>query len=207
MFTIVRVVDPNWIAGPSSRISLDEKRTKSSPFTETVQAGSRARRILSSSVSISGLYIEDRHGFRMGGIMPSILNLLLITVIVGLSDGQQLALEDVQFTGFIESREDGAVLSYRQEKFHGELSLNAIRRIDFGYERDNPFPLTVTLKSGQKLELRSARRDFVVLRGAAEGGAITIKHPDPIHGPLSLRTRRPNREDDLTIQYLEFPAN
>src|SRR5215467_3509694 len=36
-------------------------------------------------------------------------------VVVGLKDGQKLALDSAQFTGFIETREGGDVLLYRQK--------------------------------------------------------------------------------------------
>ena len=137
----------------------------------------------------------------------SFVNVLLLTVVVGLSDGQQLAIENPQFSGFIESRENQAVLLYRQAKFHGELSLDSVRRIDFGYKEGKPFPLTVTLKNGEKLEVQSEKRDFVVLKGMTDGGPVVLKHPDPISTPIHISTRKPNRKDDLTIVYLEFPAN
>ena len=139
--------------------------------------------------------------------MTSILNFLLVTVIVGLSDGQQLSVENPQFIGFIESREGAAVLFYRQQNFQGELSVSSVQRIDFGYRRGSPFPLTVTLRNGQKLEVQSAKRDFVMVKGTTDNGLVTVKHPDPISTSLTISTRRPNREDDLTIQYLEFPVN
>jgi hypothetical protein len=138
--------------------------------------------------------------------MTSVLNLLLVTVIVGLADGQQLAVENPQFLGFIESRTDGAVLFYRQQNFHGELSISNIQRIDFGYRPGFPFMLTVTLRNGQKLEVQSERRNFVMLKGTTNVGLVTVKHPDPISTPLQIPAGRSNREDDLTIQYLEFPT-
>ena len=136
-----------------------------------------------------------------------LLNVLLLTVVVGLSDGQQLAVENAQFSGFIESRGDQAVLLYRQDKFHGELNLDSVRRIDFGYKRGKPFPLAVTMTSGQRLDVESERRDFVILKGMTDAGPILLKHPDPISTTIRISTRKPNRKDDLTITYLEFPAN
>ena len=129
-------------------------------------------------------------------------------VVVGLLDGRQLVLENPEFAGFIEGRKGDAVLMYRQEKVHGELVLKTIARIDFGaYRKGQPFPLTVTLKNGQKLEVHSEHRDFVVLKGATDAGTVTIKHPDPISSPVKLTTQKPDRRHDLTIQYLEFPPS
>jgi hypothetical protein len=139
--------------------------------------------------------------------MVSALN-LLITVIVGLTDGQRLAVENPEFIGFIESRNGAAVLLYRHPLFQGELSVDRIQRIDFGYRRGTAFPLTVVLKNGQRMEVESARRNYLMLKGTVDGGGlVTVKHPDPIAPRLELSTRSPNRQDDLTIQYLEFPAN
>lgn len=146
-----------------------------------------------------------------------ILNLLLIlllqapaarnSVVVGLDDGQQLVVENPQFSGFIESRDGDAVLLYRQENFHGELSIKSVSRIEFGeYKRGQPFALTVTLKNGSKLEVQSERRDFVMVKGKTDIGAVTIKHPDPIASTIKISTRKTNRKGDLTIQYLEFPT-
>ena len=129
-------------------------------------------------------------------------------VIIGLGDGQQLLLQNPRFSGFIEDRDSDAVLMYRQANFHGELPLKSISRIDFGeYKQGKPFPLTVTLKNGQKLEVQSERRDFVMVKGSTDAGSVTIKHPDPISSPVELSTRKPNRKADLTIQYLEFPSS
>lgn len=154
--------------------------------------------------------------------MTMILNLLLVlllqapapaparanTVVVGLEGGQQLVIENPAFTGFIESRDGDAVLLYRQENFHGELSVKAISRIEFGeYRKGKPFAMTVTLRNGNKLEVESERRDFVMVKGKADIGTVTIKHPDPMSSTVKITTRRPNRKNDLTIQYLEFPAS
>ena len=129
------------------------------------------------------------------------------TVIVGMGDGQQLVLENPSFSGFIEGENGEAVLTYRQENFHGELPLRSVSRIEFReYKRGRPFPLTVTLKNGQKLEVESERRDFVTLKGQTQFGSVTINHPDPISSTVRLTTRKPNRKDDLTIQFLEFPG-
>ncbi len=51
------------------------------------------------------------------------------------------------------------LLIYRQKEFRGELKLNSVQRIDFGYKRGKPFPLSVTLKNGQKIRsgIRPAR--------------------------------------------------
>lgn len=129
------------------------------------------------------------------------------TVVVGLDDGQQLVVENPEFAGFIEGRSGDAVLLYRHENFHGELPMRAVSRIDFGqYRRGRPYSMTVTLRNGRKLEVESERRDFVTLKGRTEFGIVTINHPDPITYPLRLSTRKPDRKNDLTIQYLEFPG-
>jgi hypothetical protein len=148
----------------------------------------------------------------------TLVNLLLLawvqiqspaqTVIVGLADGQQLVLQNPQFTGFIQNREGDAALMYRQTNFHGELSLKSISRIDFGeYRKGKPFPLTVTLKGGQKIQVDSERRDFLLIKGDTDLGRITVKHPDPLSVPVKLSTSRLNRKDSLTIVYLEFPGS
>ena len=126
-------------------------------------------------------------------------------VVVGLKDGQKLALDNPQFTGFIESRETGGVLMYRQKDFHGELRLDAIERIEFNYKKGKPFLLLLTLKDGHKLTVQSDKRNFVVLKGATDTGVVTIKNPDPISAEVHLSTGSTNRKRDLTIQYLEFP--
>ena len=130
------------------------------------------------------------------------------TVIVGLGDGQKLVIENPEFSGFIEGRNGAAVLMYRQQNFHGEMPMSAVSRIEFReYKRGQPFPMTVTLKNGQKLEVQSERRDFVTLKGRTQFGSVTINHPDPVSSPVSLSTRKPNRKNDLTIQFLEFPGS
>lgn len=130
------------------------------------------------------------------------------TVVVGLGDGRQLVLTNPEFTGFIEGRGGEAVLMYRQENFHGEMPLNTVSRIEFGeYKRGRPFPLVVTLRNGQKLEVQSERREFVMLKGKTDFGSVTIRHPDPLSSMVQLSTKKPNRKNDLTIQYLEFPTS
>jgi hypothetical protein len=62
----------------------------------------------------------------------------------------------------------------------------------------------VTLKNGQKLEVRSERQNFLRIRGMSEFGPVVVEHPDPAVIPLRLSTRRPDREDDLTIRFIEF---
>ena len=100
-----------------------------------------------------------------------------------------------------------AVLMYRQQNFHGEMPLKTISRIEFGeYKKGKPFPMTVTLRNGQKLEVQSERRDFVTLKGKTDFGTVTIKHPDPTSAPVKLSTKKPNRKKDLSIHYLEIPA-
>jgi hypothetical protein len=127
------------------------------------------------------------------------------TVVVGLKDGQKLALNNPRFTGFIESRDGVSVLLYRQKEFHGELKLDALQRVDFTYHRGKPYTLGLTLRDGHKLEVESDKRDFVILRGETDTGTITIKNPDPVSGTVRLSTSAENRKHDLTIQYLEFP--
>lgn len=129
-------------------------------------------------------------------------------VVVGLGDGQQIVVENPEFSGFIEGRNGDAVLMYRQQNFHGEMPMKTISRIEFGaYKKGKPFPMIVTLRNGQKLEVQSERRDFVTLKGKTDFGSVTIKHPDPVSAPVKLSTKRPNRKKDLTIQYLEIPAS
>ena len=135
----------------------------------------------------------------------SILNLLLVTVLVGLTNGEEVTLTDAQFTGFIQAREDGRiVLRYQTGAQHGALFADSISRIDFGYRRGQPFPLTVTLRSGQTLQIASDHRNFLRLRGRTDNGEVTISHPDPLSSPIRLTTRAANRSDDLTIRFLEF---
>jgi len=127
-------------------------------------------------------------------------------VVVGLLDGQQVSIQDPHYTGFIETRDTGdAVLMYREKTFHGEIQLSLVQRIDFKYRRGIPFDLGVTLTNGQKLEVQSDRRNFVMLKGSTDTGTITIKNPDPISPVVRLSTKSPNRKHELTIQYLEFP--
>ena len=128
-------------------------------------------------------------------------------VIVGLVDGQQLVVENPEFSGFIETRGNDLVLAYRQENFHGNLSVKSISRVDFGeYKKGKPFQLTVTLRNGQKLEVQSDGRDYLMLQGRTDSGTVTIKHPDPLSSVVKLTTKKPNRKNDLKITYLEFPA-
>lgn len=129
-------------------------------------------------------------------------------VIVALNDGQKLLVENPEFSGFIESRNGEPVLMYRQENFHGEITLSAISRIEFReYRRGRPFALSLTLRNGQKLEVQSERRNFVSVKGRTEFGNVTINHPDPPSSSLRPSTSKPNRKNDLTIQYLEFPGS
>src|SRR5262245_1486229 len=85
------------------------------------------------------------HGNGLGhgkDVMP-LLQLLMVTLVAGLTNGNQVTLQDPQFTGFIETRNDGqAFLLYRTDKLHGELPTASIARIDFGYSRGLPFLLT-----------------------------------------------------------------
>jgi hypothetical protein len=129
-----------------------------------------------------------------------------VSVVVGLLDGQQLLVEDPHFTGFIESRDDGnVVLLYREKQFRGEMNLTAIQRIDFSYTSGEPFHLSVTLKNGQKLNVNSDRRDYLIVKGSTETGSVLIQHPDPTSTVVRMSSRKTDRRKDLTIQYLEFP--
>ena len=130
-----------------------------------------------------------------------------MTVVVGLDDGMKLTVVSPEFSGFIDGRSGDAMLLYRQKNFHGEMPLRTVSRIEFGpYKKGKPFPLKVTLRSGEQLDVESERRDFMTLRGTTDFGTVTVRHPDPLSVPLKLSTIKPNRKKDLTIQYLEFPA-
>jgi hypothetical protein len=126
-------------------------------------------------------------------------------VVVGLVDGQQLAIANPRFTGFMRSEEKQTLLLYRQKNFHGTMNALAIQRIDLGYDPSVPFPLTVTLKNGQTLIAQADQQVFLTVTGSTDTGTATVKHPDPISTVLKISNRYPNRKDDLTIQYLEFP--
>jgi len=139
---------------------------------------------------------------------PPVSSTTNLTVVVGLNDGMKLTVSDPEFSGFIEGRSGDAVLMYREGGFHGEMPLKTVSRIEFGsYKRGKPFPMKVMLRSGEELDVESERRDFMTLRGKTDFGIVTVRHPDPVSGPLQLSTRKPNRKKDLTIQYLEFPAS
>ena len=128
-------------------------------------------------------------------------------VVVGLVDGQQLAVESPQFNGFIESRDSGEpVLLYRQKEFRGEMNISAIQRIDILRQDGSAFLLTVCLRNGQRITVDSDRRPFVIVQGVTDTGTVTINHPNPIYPALRIRTRPANRKHDLTIRYLEFPG-
>ena len=126
-------------------------------------------------------------------------------VVVGLVDGQQLAIMNPRFTGFVRSEEKQTLLLYRQKHFHGTMNVLAIQRIDLGYDQRHPFPLKVTLKNGEILNAQSDQQIFLTVNGSTDTGTLTVKHPDPISTVLRLSTSWPNRKNDLTIQYLEFP--
>jgi hypothetical protein len=129
-------------------------------------------------------------------------------VVVGLTDGQQVVMENADFVGLIQGHGGEAVLAYRQQKLHGQIPVKDISRIDFvEYRKGQPFALTLTLKNGQKLEVESQRQQFVVVKGRTNIGVVTIKHPDPTITPLRVTSQKVNRKKDLTIQYLEFPAS
>jgi len=147
--------------------------------------------------------------------MTLLLNLILLLqlqapapaprVIVGFVDGQQLLVEDPQFSGFIETRGAEAGLKYRRDTFRGDLDVKSISRIDFGeYRAGEPFRLIVTLTSGQRVQVQSEGPKFLMVKGRTDVGTVMIKHPDPISSPVRLSTKRQNRRRDLTITYLEF---
>jgi len=128
-------------------------------------------------------------------------------VIVGLTDGQQVVIENPEFTGFIQGHSAEAILTYRRQNIHGQMSTRTISRIDFGrYQRERPFSLIVTLKDGQKVELEAERDNFLTLKGKTDLGTVLIKHPDPVSAPVRLSTKKPDRKNNLTIQYLEFTS-
>ena len=136
--------------------------------------------------------------------MP-LIPVLLSTVLACLTNGSQVTIQDPQFTGFIETRGEGqAFLLYRQDGLRGEISTDRISRIVFGYQRGRPFPLVVTLKDGQSLQVQSNRRDFLQIRGMGPNGTVMLQHPDPLSVPLKLTTHSPDRLHDLTISCLEF---
>jgi hypothetical protein len=126
-------------------------------------------------------------------------------VVVGLVDGQQLAILNPRFTGFIRSDDNQTMLLYRQKNFHGTMNVLAIQRIDLGYDQRNPFPLKMTLKNGETLYAQSDQLRFLTVTGSTDTGTLTVKHPDPISTVLRISKSWPNRKNDLTIQYLEFP--
>ena len=146
--------------------------------------------------------------------MIYLVNLLLLLwfqnpvqkVVVGFQDDEQLVVENPKFTGFIETRDNDAVLIYREQAFHGELSVKSISRIDFGkYKKGKPFQLSVTLMNGQTMEVQTELRDFITVQGKTDVGTVTIKDPDPLSTPVKLTEKKENRKKDLTIKYLEFP--
>ena len=126
-------------------------------------------------------------------------------VVVGLVDGQQLAITNPRFTGFIRSEEKQTLLLYRQKNFHGTLNVLAIQRIDLGYDPRVPFPMKVTMKNGEILNAQSDQQIFVTVTGTTDTGTLTVKHPDPISTVLKVSESYPNRKNELTIQYLDFP--
>jgi len=129
-------------------------------------------------------------------------------VLVGLQDGTQVTVGNPEFSGFIDSRNGDAVLFYRERSLHGEMPVRTIAKIDFGpYSTGKPFPLKITLRNGEQLNVETERRDFLTIKGRTENGIVTIKHPDPISAPIRLSTKKANRAKDLTIQYLEFPVS
>jgi hypothetical protein len=128
-------------------------------------------------------------------------------IVVGLEDGQQLVIQNPEFKGFIEGKNGDAVLIYRQAKYHGEIPLKNITRIEFHPYTRGPFLMKVTLADGQTLDVESEGPQFVSVRGRTESGLVTIKQPDPISPTVKLTTKKPNRKNDLTIQYFEIPSS
>src|SRR5262245_2883376 len=87
-------------------------------------------------------------------------------VVVGLLNGQQVTIDDPEFSGFIQGRIPDAVLVYRQQSVHGEMPTKTISRIDFGeYKKGQPVTLILTLQNGQKMEVQTERQRFLMLRG------------------------------------------
>lgn len=88
------------------------------------------------------------------------------------------------------------------------MPLREISRIEFcPYKKGEPFAMAVTFRSGENPICYPSTRQFVMLRGDTEAGAVTIKRPNPISVPTTFNTRKLNRKHDLPIQYLEFPAS
>ena len=129
-------------------------------------------------------------------------------VVVGLIGGRQVIIENPEFTGFIQGRSPDAILTYRRQSVHGQMPTSAISRIEFGpYQKDKPFALIVTLRDGLQLELDAERQNFLTVKGKSEFGTVLINHPDPVAATLRLSTKKPDRKENLTIQYLEFPPS
>jgi hypothetical protein len=146
-----------------------------------------------------------------------IANLLLVLVfqvpaaggrvVVGLDGGQIVTVQDPEFFGFIDGHSGDAILMYRQGHIHGQMPLKTVARIEFEpYQKGKPFSMAVTLRTGEILHLESEHRDHVTVRGRTDLGIVTIRHPDPVSTPVQLG-KKTNRTKDLTIQYLEIPAN
>src|SRR6476469_6248513 len=92
-------------------------------------------------------------------------------VVVGFLNGQQVLVEDPDFSGFIEGHNGNAMLRYRQAHVHGEMPLKDISRIEFGpYKKGAPFSMLVTLRNGQMLQLESERHNYISLRGKTDLG-------------------------------------
>ena len=128
-------------------------------------------------------------------------------VVVGLIDGQKVVVHNPKFNGFIRGRDNEIVLVYRQNHVYGQMPASVISKIEFGfYDKRRPFPMTVTLRNGEKLEVVGEGSNYVTLNGDTDVGAVRIKHPDPISTPLRISKKIPNRSRDLSIQYLEFPG-
>ena len=129
-------------------------------------------------------------------------------VVVGLVDGQKVVVQNPKFNGFIRGQDGEIVLVYRLNHIHGEMPASVISKIEFGfYTKQRPFPMTVTLRNGQKLDVEGTGSNYVTLNGDTEIGTVRIKHPDPISAPLKISKKIPNRSKDLSIQYLEFPGS
>ena len=132
----------------------------------------------------------------------------VVRVTVGMTDGEEVVIENPEFSGFIEGRSADAILTYRRHNIHGQMPTKSIARIEFGpYQKEKPFSMTVTLRDGQQMELEAERHNFLTLKGQTKLGTVLIKHPDPVASPLRLSTKMPDRRRNLTIQYLEFPPS
>ena len=122
--------------------------------------------------------------------------------------GKKLSIENPKFNGFIRGQDGEIVLAYRQNHVHGLMpdERHFENRVRLLRQRHRPFPMTVTLRNGQKARGRRDGSNYVTVNGDTDIGTVRIKHPDPISTPLRLSNDIPNRRKHLSIQYLEFPG-